>query len=395
MSLEKIIKGIKKVKSSLKTAVGLGIVGLGLATGMAREARAENLDYEIIRLEMLNLGGITSVDVSKINNQGEVAGTYKFIKYRESPLGNKKPFIYNFNGSGTFIELKDLPEDFFVEAKVINNSGQMILYKENTNESYTYDFSDSWRTHTHPVVINGLSIIARDINDKWTFVGGNYLCFGFRKIIELDPNGLCDAYAINENNQVVGDLKSSSYYPMIFTPRCSPFLWENGTLTQLPIPTNEPYGYNGYARDINNNKQIIGFLVSIERFSKTHACMWENGEIIKFGPPDSMAYAINDLGQIVGSAFIDGKKKAVLWQNEELIDISKLIPLNSGWIYLYEAIDINNNGWIIGRGYYSKYPPSISSFLLKPKPLEGDLNKDGIVNLKDLSELANHWLEER
>ena len=57
------------------------------------------------------------------------------------------------------------------------------------------------------------------------------------------------------------------------------------------------------------------------------------------------------------------------------------------------AVDINNKGQIAGYGcIHGK--SNVHAFLMKPIPLEGDLNNDGIVDFYDFAKFANHWLED-
>jgi len=399
MSLEKIIKGIKKVKSSLKKAVGLGIVGAALATSGVKASD----EYEIIKLEVKHLGGFNRTYVFDINNKGDVAGAYElFLRPLENLI--KKPFVFTYEDR-TFRELKGgVPEDFFGSAIGISDSdlGAMVLYEEN-KDSYPASVKESYVCHhiydQDSLHLYSFGFIIKDISNNGLVVGENYVRIN-RQTINLCPDSNnCEAYGVNDDGIVVGCSKEEFYdYPVF---------WEDGKMIQLPVPKS---GDGGCALGINNNRQIIGYLLKDcgRPGCKYSPCLWE-GESVTELSPLTQAYAINDLGQIVGT--IDGKK-AVLWEKEVIngvengviTDLNEFIPQDSNgpsdWEYLCEAIKINNNGQIIGYGYlnYDKggYYRTRYAFLMtqKPKPLEGDLNKDGIVNLKDLSELANHWLEE-
>jgi len=426
MSLEKIIDSWKKVKSSLKKAVAVGAVGLALATSGVKAVD----EYEIIRLSNFQIGnrniGLTAnvTSVYNINNQGEVAGCVSCIPIPEEPY--KKPFIYNLCNERIFSEFKTIPESFFGYAKAISNSsgrgheGRFVILEEqykdhygniNFLKSYIIDIFFPYRclppfifdSHTFP-----LEFKAQDINSEGNVVGENYLYAG-RSIINLCPDSnACEAHRINDDNIIVGCSKESVYSFL-----SQPVFWEQGETRgeykKIKLRVPEPWD-GGCALDINKKRQIIGYLIGDcgRPGCKESPFLWE-GENITALSPLTKAYAINDLGQIVGT--IDGKK-AVLWEKEVIngvengviTDLNEFIPPDSNgpadWDYLYEAIGINDNGQIIGYGYlnYDKgagrwrmpYP-----FLMNKKDLEGDLNKDGIVNLRDLSELAEHWLEER
>jgi hypothetical protein len=82
---------------------------------------------------------------------------------------------------------------------------------------------------------------------------------------------------------------------------------------------------------------------------------------------------------------------AFLYQNGEAVIFNNLLPDNSEWWLLERAVDINNKGQIVGYGYVQGIR-RYCAFLMNPITLEGDLNNDGIVDLKDLDALADQWL---
>ena len=97
-----------------------------------------------------------------------------------------------------------------------------------------------------------------------------------------------------------------------------------------------------------------------------HAFLWEKGRIRDLSSLEaclnSYARAINDYKQIVGFACNNEKQKAVLWHQNKIYDLNRLIVQNHDWI-LSEAQDINNKGEIIGTGMYQGKQ---RGFLLKP-----------------------------
>lgn len=84
------------------------------------------------------------------------------------------------------------------------------------------------------------------------------------------------------------------------------------------------------------------------------------------GGSSTIALGMNNHEQIVGvSENKRGKERAFIWDFEQgMRDLTALIPPDSGWKVLDEAIEINDNGCIIGIGqYYGAY----HHFLLIPK----------------------------
>jgi probable HAF family extracellular repeat protein len=95
---------------------------------------------------------------------------------------------------------------------------------------------------------------------------------------------------------------------------------------------------------------------------------------IGHGPLDgnfSLAYAINNAGQILGdAATADGESRAFLYTAEEgMIDLNTLIDLPSGWV-IEDAHGINDAGWIAATGYNADEDLS-RAFLLTPVPEPG------------------------
>ena len=65
----------------------------------------------------------------------------------------------------------------------------------------------------------------------------------------------------------------------------------------------------------------------------------------------SIAYSINDAGEVVGqSCDTNGKCRACLWQKGSPTDLNTLVPPGSA-AYLLVAFDINNQGQIVGQAY--------------------------------------------
>jgi probable HAF family extracellular repeat protein len=79
---------------------------------------------------------------------------------------------------------------------------------------------------------------------------------------------------------------------------------------------------------------------------------------------DSLAFDINDAGQIVGGSFIvEGQERAFLYENGRMLNLNKLIPEDAKWLLLC-AHRINDRGEIIGRGFYQGVA---HMFLLRPR----------------------------
>ena len=168
--------------------------------------------------------------------------------------------------------------------------------------------------------------------------------------------------AINNNNQVIG---SSGY--------ASAFIWSKDIGIQPVRGVNRyPYYPSGYVgvSDINNLGQVVGWAGSPS--SGTGGFINTNGSLVSIGVipgydlglGGTSALGINDKGQVVGSQGSSSNmlRLAILYEEGKLYDLNNLIQDNSGWI-LETALDISNQGEILGRGLFNGQP---QTFLATP-----------------------------
>lgn len=143
------------------------------------------------------------------------------------------------------------------------------------------------------------------------------------------------AYRINNNGQVAGKSETGETYDghVLYTA-C---LWESGTYTELPPLkghiSSEGYGINEDGLVVGHSKPASG------SGSYRYACQWPGGALNPSGSSYSMAWGVNDAGDVVGEW--DGL--AVLWQQSGM---TYLGTLEGGWSI---ARDINTNGQIVGE----------------------------------------------
>jgi probable HAF family extracellular repeat protein len=134
------------------------------------------------------------------------------------------------------------------------------------------------------------------------------------------------AYAINESGQVTGWSQTAGGDPHAF-------LWDNGVMRNLGVH----YGY-----DINASAQVVGGHGQL-------AFLWENNSVrylSTLGGASSVAYAINDSGQVVGMAYTpSGDRHAFLWEDGVVTDLGTLGGSRS------EARGINALGQVVGMAY--------------------------------------------
>ena len=158
------------------------------------------------------------------------------------------------------------------------------------------------------------------------------------------------ARGINNKGEIIG------------TGRDGGLLWRNGKITLLKMrPTA-----------INERTEIAGNIsAGIEhRETAGRAYLWRRGTLTRLSAKISHAYALNNLGQVVGEIG-DDSSQAVLWRRGRTYNLNRCVSLPKGWI-LEKALGINGKGWIIGEGSVYKSPKDIYAitsftFLLTPR----------------------------
>lgn len=167
-----------------------------------------------------------------------------------------------------------------------------------------------------------------------------------------DPDGA--AVAINQRNQIVGISGPCGDDDGMGARHA--VLWQNGTVMNLG---NFGGQYFNTAAAINNLGVVAGWsdVANDTGLCDPHcyAFVWtkEKG-IQQVGPlpgdSNSLAYGINDEGQIVGQSLdAEGNSRAFLWQDGKIYDLNGLVPPGSPSLLF--AGDINDLGEIIGEIY--------------------------------------------
>ncbi len=162
---------------------------------------------------------------------------------------------------------------------------------------------------------------------------------------------------INDNGDIVGEAN------VVPNGKPQAFLWHAGKMQALPRLTG---GAICSAQAINNGGTIIGSCDLPN--GAGHGVIWKHGSIADLGTlgdgeAPSTALDINAQSLVVGTSEDDGKIRAFLWEKDKMIDLNQLIAPNSGWTLLV-ASRINDNGEILGRGYFHR---SIHTFILRPE----------------------------
>jgi probable HAF family extracellular repeat protein len=164
------------------------------------------------------------------------------------------------------------------------------------------------------------------------------------------------ATAINDAGQVVG-ISGACYKAVGASSAKHSVLWESGV--PIEIPNLGGVAWNTPAA-INQLGQVVGFSdlpgdgPDAPNF---HAFFWSRKTgIADLGtlPGDSisLAYAINERGQIVGQSIGGGGSRAFIYEDGAMQDLNALVPAGSP--LLVYANDVNDRGEIVGQAVDSE-----------------------------------------
>ena len=185
---------------------------------------------------------------------------------------------------------------------------------------------------------------------------------------------------INASGQTTGyaHTESDDFHAFLITPEGG--VWyrdDNGDgRNDLMLDLGTLGGSESVAWRMNELGQVVGW-ANIESGDR-RAFLWHDdngngesdpGEMQDLGTlvaPHSEAFAINALAQVVGYTYIGPNQPdvAFLWENGVMYDLNTLICDGSGWD-LVNAADINDAGQIVGWGYHDG---EARAYLLTPIP---------------------------
>lgn len=129
------------------------------------------------------------------------------------------------------------------------------------------------------------------------------------------------------------------------------FLSEPGGLALRDLGTLG--GEESVAYAMNDQGQVVGGSVSVT--AGTHAFLYSDSsgmrDLDTLGGVTSVALGVDALGRVVGSSqTLRGEDHAFVWSTDDgMVDLNARIPVNSGWV-LTEARALNAAGWIAGNG---------------------------------------------
>lgn len=294
------------------------VVFLGACGGggdLGRESPAGTAREDAPRYQVTDIGSLggTSVNVSAINNKGQVTGYSQFANDPTDPSKWRGPHAFLYS-DGTMYDLRTLHGDGFGWG----------------NPSFGYALNDKGHvsgTSYHPSGTASHAFLYRDgtMHDLGVFVGN------------WDDGWFTFAYGINNKGQIVGEHRC----------RCGggPFnavLYSDGRWRDL----GSLGGNYSKATDINNRGHVTGYSTLTAGFVGEHAFLYDGRmkDLGTLGGSASSGNAINDAGQITGRSRTagDAEEHAFLYSNGVMQDLGTLGGLTSS------GDAINNKGQITG-----------------------------------------------
>ena len=284
-----------------------------------------------------------------INDAGQIVGDV------ESQDGRWHAFMWD---NGKIEELGFIDESAGIWCH-INNAGTMAVVYENINDHIpgSYLYSEGTLSAFKPdVYIERINTLGSYVG---TYITGTRSHAFFQKgdvfydLGTLSSADLSDseAHDINDFDQIVGG--SIDYT----TNTIHAFLWEKGQMKDLG-------GDCSMALGINSSGQIVGN--SIVSPGHSNGILWQNGKMTVLDVED--AWDINNVGQILcGSGSLKDGESNFLYEAGNYYALDDLVLNLDGWSML-DGYSINDLGQIVGSGYIDGEE---QAFLMTPVPEPG------------------------
>ena|SRR5687768_10592949 len=308
-----------------------------LPNSLPRNDQVGSNSTSITVTDLGTLGGNNGIAFA-INPRGQIVGTSRDAN------GQDRPFLWE---KGVMTDLGTLTDGAQSTAYGVNASGKAVGYMLERTHALATLWQDGEIIDLG--TLGGPNAIAAAINASGAVTGhftggdkGALHAFIWRKgeMVDLGTTGDCvkcwaGGLAINNAGQIVGwtDVESFPSGDLL----THAFLWDNGKTTDLgTLPGAEA----SYARAINEAGDVVGYTLSADGRVK-RGFLWRKGTMTEL---PLVANGINSSGDIVGYITMpDRTSHAALLRKAELIDLGFVAGYTESVAYA-----INDAGEIVG-----------------------------------------------
>ena len=180
------------------------------------------------------------------------------------------------------------------------------------------------------------------------------------------------AFSIADNGRVVGQSEDNGFDPLLGAPAYLAVLWENGKIVNLGTLG----GYESTAGGLNERGDVVGAALNsttdpfpgrtpysayfiFGNATESHAFLWRDGKMRDLGTlggPDSIAFFVNESGQIAGASDVDFESNPItggptvhpfLWDHGQMLDLTDSRGAKFGGTYGTVSA-MNTQGQITG-----------------------------------------------
>lgn len=327
-----------------------------LACSLATDSIAAQPQVHYRLTQIVPEAPTSSILAADLNDRGQVVG------FVQDSSGRDHAFAWR---DGTLTNLGPLIEPTSTRTRATGNNdrGDIVafFFFPQSDAFASVLLRQSGEVTRFDGLPGGATFEGLDINDRRQVIGNSFLDDGssqafiwedgnFMQLPPLPGDTSATVAAFNERGDALGTSTGTTGHVVI---------WEDGAAVDLQIP-------GAVARDINDREQVTGTL-------QRQGFLWERGTLVQLpslaDAVITQAVSINNAGEIVGTSGLTNGARATLWDEEQVFDLNDLIHPNDplrAFVSLGEALSINDRGAIAVRGRDSRAPTELRTYLLTP-----------------------------